>query len=270
MHSKTMKHLIALLLIQLTALTTQGKGDSTQISNMHQVQVHMGSLAYSNTLNLPNGLSGNLFTMRYSWHRTTALSNWKSEVSASLSTSALQFSISPSQKIPIYRFSDLAIELGWHWKAPSFLPNTVINLGIGPALVAEFTYPTVESYEYTAFLFPSGLWGINGCGHIQILYSAERFVLGGKFGLAIVGVGHVPKPPYINFNLSKNLYTYYLRPNAIYHLLNYNLLNGEFSIALPHNNVYFNISYFFKYFCHSLAPFYQTYAQHSVGLGITF
>ncbi|MFP4557692.1 MAG: hypothetical protein ACLFNU_12555 [Bacteroidales bacterium] len=270
MLNKVMKLFVPLLLIQLIALTTQGKGDSTQTSNMHQVQVHMGRLAYANTLNLPNGLPGNIFTMQYSWHETTALSSWKSELSASLSTSALHFSISPSQDAPIYRFNDLAIELGWHWKAPSILPNTEINLGIGPSLVAELTYPPVESYENTTFLFPWGLWGINGSGHIQILYSAEKFVLGGKFGLAIVGVGHIPKPPYINFNLSQNLYTYYLRPNAIYHLLNYNLLNGEFSFALPHKNVYYNISYFFKYFCHSLAPFYQTYAQHSVGLGITF
>jgi hypothetical protein len=270
MLNKIMKFLIPLLLIQLTALTTQGKGDSTQTLNMHQLQVHMGRLAYANTLNLPNGLPGNLFTMWYSWHRTNTSSNWKSEVSASLSTSALHFSISPSQKVPIYRFSDLAIELGWHWKAPSFLPNTEINLGIGPALVAEFTYPTERSNEITNFSSPFGLWGINGNGHIQVLYSAKKIIFGGKLGFAIVGMGHIPKPPHINLNLSQNPYTYYLIPNTTYHLLNYNMLNSEIGIALPHNNIYYNISYFFKYFSHSLAPFYQTYAQHSVGLGITF
>jgi len=267
---KIMKLLLFLLLISPIALSAQSKSDITQATNRHLAQITVGRLAYANSFNLPNGLAGNILSIRYGRNRVPPLSSWKSHIATSLSSSALRTNIAPNLEATIYRYNNLDIEFGWHWKTPNFLPNMEVNLGIGPSFIAELIYPTQKADDIANNFTPDGMWGLNGKGYIQILYSVKKYVISESFGFPIVGIGHNPKPPFINLKLSQNPYPYFLRPNTAYHLLNYRMLSSEFRVAFPYQNIHINISYIFKYFHHSLAPFYQTYAQHKFGLGISF
>jgi hypothetical protein len=266
-----MKFFFHLLLINATIFpAAHGMDDSILIAKNHNLQFYVGKLAYANTLNLPNGLPGNLYSFRYTWHKASSESGRSLHFSSHFSSAALRYNISANNEINLYRFSDMAIEVGWHWRVPKILPKTVITLGFGPSLVAELIYPTREALDISDILNPFGLWGLNCSGHIQAVHSIKQFTFEWGFGFSAFGLGHVPMPPYINLNVWQNPYSYYFRPNAAYHMLNYRMLSGQWTVSTPHNNHLYSISYIFKYFNHSLSLIHQRYAQHSLGLGITF
>ena len=203
-----MKKFFFPLLLVYTTLTfiANGQVDTARALKSHTVKFYTGKLAYANTINLPNGLLGDMYSMWYIRNWTATESNWTKTVTTYLSTSALRYSTSPNREVDVYRFTNTEIGVGWLWRVPQFFPNTKVYLGIAPTLVAEFTYPTREAQTISDMLNPFGLWSINCNGHIQAYHSIKKFKIGGGLGLSTFGVGHIPKPPYINLSLSQSLY----------------------------------------------------------------
>jgi hypothetical protein len=266
-----MKIFFVLLIVNVsTTLATIGQGDTTRTLKSNSVELYAGKLAYNNTINLPNGLPGYIFAVKYKRIWTATESKWTKDLTACLSSSGLRYHTETTPDHIFYRFNFASFGVGWHYRLGQILPNTELFLGVAPTLAAEFTYPTTEALVFSDNFSPFGLWGLNGNGRFRALHTIKRATIGWGIEYTLLGVGYVPKPPYFNLYLSYPLYTYYILPNAFYHLLNYQMLNTEFSISLPYNKQCYSVTYKFLYFFHSLAPLHQRYTQQSLGLGVTF